>query len=278
MLADFRLKVFMAVSEEGNFTKAARKLGISQPAVSQNVAELEKDLDVSLFQRSRGAVTLTAAGLAFKDYATQILGWYNAAEEMFGPSGRINANRPVRISADGFCAECIVPDLLSSLMAVNPKIAFKTVVSGDCDVRIWCDPHTGELSLEDSAGYVGDIEAVALTSDQTLAGIEDLRKIPSGVRLAVWSPYSGLLSTDIKARIAMELDSSSSVVRFVSSAPGTVGLVPRQAASGNGLFRLPVGLPQLLFDLKVSPSDIFARTPLYSNFTKFLKKLLFFIN
>ena len=44
MLEDFRLKVFMAVRSEHSFTKAARSLGISQPAVSQNIAELEKEI------------------------------------------------------------------------------------------------------------------------------------------------------------------------------------------------------------------------------------------
>ena len=41
-MEDFRLKVFKAVVQEGSFTKAAKALGITQPAVSQNIAELEK--------------------------------------------------------------------------------------------------------------------------------------------------------------------------------------------------------------------------------------------
>ena len=48
MLQDFRLKVFMAVAEYGSFTKAAESLGVSQPAVSQNIAELERNLGVRL--------------------------------------------------------------------------------------------------------------------------------------------------------------------------------------------------------------------------------------
>ena len=48
MLADFRLKVFMAVSEEGNFTKAARKLGISQPAVSGRLKRAREKLRQAL--------------------------------------------------------------------------------------------------------------------------------------------------------------------------------------------------------------------------------------
>ena len=41
MLDDFRLRVFMMVAAEGSFTRAAQHLGVSQPAVSQNIAELE---------------------------------------------------------------------------------------------------------------------------------------------------------------------------------------------------------------------------------------------
>lgn len=42
MFEDFRLKVFMAVAETGSFTKAAKSIGISQPAVSQNINALER--------------------------------------------------------------------------------------------------------------------------------------------------------------------------------------------------------------------------------------------
>ena len=63
MLEDFRLKVFMTVASRGSFTLAAKELGISQPAVSQNVAELEKSVGAELLVRSRGSVALTPAGV-----------------------------------------------------------------------------------------------------------------------------------------------------------------------------------------------------------------------
>ena len=78
MLEDFRLKVFMAVAETGSFTKASRKLGVSQPAVSQNISSLEKETGAILFQRARGEVSLTSEGLVFKEYASRIQYWYSA--------------------------------------------------------------------------------------------------------------------------------------------------------------------------------------------------------
>lgn len=65
MLQDFKLKVFMEVARKRSFTLAAKALGITQPAVSQNISELEKELGTVLVDRSGRAVKLTAAGLVF---------------------------------------------------------------------------------------------------------------------------------------------------------------------------------------------------------------------
>ena len=73
MFEDFRLKVFMTVAREKSFTKAASELGVSQPAVSQNVSELEKSAGVKLFDRLRGEVVLTPQGRIFMEYVQRII-------------------------------------------------------------------------------------------------------------------------------------------------------------------------------------------------------------
>jgi DNA-binding transcriptional LysR family regulator len=73
MLEDFRLQVFMAVCRERSFTKAAAELGVSQPAVSQNIAELERIVGMKLFARLKGEIALTGEGEVFKDYAERLL-------------------------------------------------------------------------------------------------------------------------------------------------------------------------------------------------------------
>lgn len=97
MLEDFRLKVFMAVDKCRSFTAASRELGISQPAVSQNIAELERNLGAPLFTRARGEVTLTDKGMLFKEYASQILHWYAAAQEAFSSDDAAEAGERVTI-------------------------------------------------------------------------------------------------------------------------------------------------------------------------------------
>ncbi|MCQ2149414.1 MAG: LysR family transcriptional regulator [Bacteroidales bacterium] len=83
MLDNYRLKVFSVVTREGSFTGAAKELGISQPAVSQHIAELEKSLGCTLLTRARGKVSLNAHGRELREYAERILYWVEKAEQHF---------------------------------------------------------------------------------------------------------------------------------------------------------------------------------------------------
>ena len=104
-MEDFRLRVFDTLAREGSFTATARALGVSQPAVSQHVAELEKALGAQLFERTRGAAVLTPAGRKFKEYSDQILHWYEEASIAFATDQpqmlkKRAEKKPIYIQAD----------------------------------------------------------------------------------------------------------------------------------------------------------------------------------
>lgn len=98
-MPDFRLQVFVKVAKRLNLTQAAQELGISQPAVSKNIQELEIQYGTQLLNRSGSKISLTPAGKLFVIHAESILDSYGALEaEMYRISN--NYCGEIRISAD----------------------------------------------------------------------------------------------------------------------------------------------------------------------------------
>jgi len=75
------LRYFVAVAEEQNFTRAAARVGIGQPPLSQQIRDLERDLGVTLFVRRPQGAVLTDAGEAFLPEARQVLAGAERARE-----------------------------------------------------------------------------------------------------------------------------------------------------------------------------------------------------
>jgi DNA-binding transcriptional LysR family regulator len=89
------IRYFLAVAEEQNFTRAAKKVGIGQPPLSQQIRALEEELDAALFHRfSRGA-ELTSAGRAFLPEAQAMLRQAERAKKVaqLGAKGQVGQLR-----------------------------------------------------------------------------------------------------------------------------------------------------------------------------------------
>ena len=80
---------FAAVAAEGNLTRAAERLFVSQPALTKQIRRLESQLGVRLFTRSRAGMALTAAGQALADSTPALLaGWDHALRETKAAASR----------------------------------------------------------------------------------------------------------------------------------------------------------------------------------------------
>ncbi|MBU5455838.1 LysR family transcriptional regulator, partial [Caproiciproducens sp. MSJ-32] len=74
-------KIFWQVSKSKSFSRAAKELYMTQPAISQSIIQLETELDTRLFNRTTKGVSLTAEGKALYDYVNSAMMLINSGEE-----------------------------------------------------------------------------------------------------------------------------------------------------------------------------------------------------
>jgi LysR family transcriptional regulator, transcriptional activator of the cysJI operon len=130
-MENFRLKVFRTVAEEVSFRRAAERLHLSQPAVSQQIQALEEELETTLFDRGRGRVRLTDAGVVLLRYARK---GARMAEEARAALERLRGETSgaLRIGASMTVTQYILPRMLGPFLEQHPRIEL-VVTSGNTD-------------------------------------------------------------------------------------------------------------------------------------------------
>ncbi|MFV2054381.1 LysR family transcriptional regulator [Aliiroseovarius sp. YM-037] len=123
-------RAFLATVEEGSLSAAARALGQTQPTLSRQVAQLEEELDVVLFDRLGRSLKLTQAGFDLLDH---IRAMRDAATGLsLAASGRSQAvEGRVSITATDFMATYALPSILKRLHAIAPGIEVDIITSNE---------------------------------------------------------------------------------------------------------------------------------------------------
>lgn len=116
-----QLRYFLAVAAELNFTRAAARIGIAQPPLSQQISSLEKEIGTPLFVRSKRGVTLTAAGEAFIAYAQRAV---TATEKAADVARGISKGQLGLLSVGAVFSSLytVVPPTLRILLKSHPHI------------------------------------------------------------------------------------------------------------------------------------------------------------
>src|ERR1700741_105716 len=115
------LRYFVAVAEELNFTRAAQRLNTAQPSLSQQIQDLEQEVAVPLFIRTKRSVKLTAAGTAFLNEARLTLAQARRAVASARQAAR--AGESTLVLGFGPAAEIkLFPSTLTSLRASFPTL------------------------------------------------------------------------------------------------------------------------------------------------------------
>jgi DNA-binding transcriptional LysR family regulator len=116
-----RLRTFRVLSETLHFRHAAERLGISQSAVTQQIAALERDLGAALFERIGRRVYLTSAGRVLSEEAAKVLSSVSRAREAVGAVSSGDAGR-LRVGASTTPGIYLLPEVLGRFRADFPRV------------------------------------------------------------------------------------------------------------------------------------------------------------
>src|SRR3954464_12818940 len=174
-----QLSSFLAVAREGSVSAAAEKLFVTQPSISAAVSALSRELGVDLTERVGRGVGLTAAGLAFRPYAADVLGLIEQGRQSAREAADFSM-RSLRLVAVATAAEFVVPSLLRSFASAYPEInltlevanrasVFERVLEHEADVAIAGRPPEDERIAGD-AFLKNDLAIIAAPDDPLATG------------------------------------------------------------------------------------------------------------
>ena len=254
-----RLRTFQVLSETLHFRRAAEALGITQSAVSQQIAALERDLGAPLFERIGRRVYLTPAGEALARDAVRVLSAVSRAREDVAAVSRGDAGR-LRVGASTTPGIYLLPGLLGRLRARFPRVALELRLSNsrqvealtlanavDLGVCGFRPVHEELFEIELGEDSIVAVAAPALAGRRRRVAPGELARWPcvarepgSATRAAV---DAALARVGLRAAPALELPSPEALVRAVEAGLGygfASELAVRDALRARRLVRLSI--------------------------------------
>jgi DNA-binding transcriptional LysR family regulator len=215
-----QLEYFVAVVEEANFTRAAERVHVAQPAVSAQIQRLERDLGQPLLDRSRRVVRLTAAGEAVLPYARAALG---AVADMHIAVDEVTQMVRGAVTIGTVSSHSVdIPRLLADFHADHPNV--EITLGTDSSDNLIEGLRTGQL----------DMAIVSVGPDETPDGLE-VEVVTDEAIQAVVSPSDALAKrtkirlTDLRDRTLIALPVGAGIRYQFDSACARAGVAPRIA-------------------------------------------------
>ncbi|MGC4018293.1 MAG: selenium metabolism-associated LysR family transcriptional regulator [Muricomes sp.] len=128
-----QLEAFVAIADEGSFSKAAKSLFLTQPTVSAHISSLEQELNVRLFVRNTKEVNLSEDGKVLYVHAKQMVSLQKQIEMVFDKT-RKESSHCIRIAASSVPAQYLLPQILAQFSEKYPEEQFKLMETDSAKV------------------------------------------------------------------------------------------------------------------------------------------------
>ncbi|MEQ5840882.1 LysR family transcriptional regulator [Paraburkholderia acidicola] len=149
------MRIFVRVVERGNLSRAAKDLGLGQPAVSDRIERLEQHLGVKLLLRSTRALSCTDEGSLFYQKSKVVLDAADEAQAAVTVGNKIVRGR-IRIAAPHGLGDVVLPDIIAVIRDQNPELHIDLILNDEVT-----DPVTEGVDISLRLGQMGDGNFVA---------------------------------------------------------------------------------------------------------------------
>ncbi|MFK3780173.1 LysR family transcriptional regulator [Agrobacterium sp. NPDC089420] len=252
-----QVRSFIAVATELNFSRAARRLNMTQPPLSRQIRLLEQELDVILFERTSRNVVLTPAGLAFLAEAQKLLELGNAAITVTRRAARGSAGS-VKIAFVGASTYSFLPKFISQARASAPQVELELVQMETAEQRQAINAGNIDLGLSRPLTGKHHLESLCVAREPMMLAIPRAHPLAARRRPALnalnGEPFimfssparylhdklTGLIEQNgLMPRIVQSMTHSQAILSLVSAGIG-LALVPadtQNACFDNVVFR-----------------------------------------
>jgi molybdate transport repressor ModE-like protein len=159
-----RLQTLIEVARRGSITEAARALGLTQPAVSRRIQQLESEFSAPLLHRSRRGVALTEVGRLVLEEATTLADRYGRLKETVGAHVRLEQGA-VRVGGGATAVSFLLPPLIATFRRRHGGVVFHLVEAGSRDVEAAVLAESIELGIVTLPARSDELVAVPLRRD-----------------------------------------------------------------------------------------------------------------
>ncbi|MFT0531498.1 LysR substrate-binding domain-containing protein [Castellaniella hirudinis] len=177
-----QLEVFDAVATAGSVRRAAEHLHLTQPAVSMALAELERQLGSTLFDRERGRLHLNAQGAEQLPLAREILERLQDMQRRH-PDARGALNGALRIGASNTVGNYLVGELLGPMVAQHPMVALHLTVDNTRDITGMLLNHAIDIACVEGPVHHAQLDTLPWRSDALVVCAAPSHPLASAARL-----------------------------------------------------------------------------------------------
>ena len=172
----------ITIAESGSLNKAAQILYIAQPSLTSSMQELEKELGISIFNRSGRGVTPTADGAEFLQHAKQLYSQYEMIAEKYGNPGNIKKKFGVSTQHYSFAVKAFV-ELVKSFDTTHYEFAIRETKTKDVINDV------ASLKSEIGILYLSDFNRAAISKLLRTAGLEFHHLIQCKAYVYLWKGH-----------------------------------------------------------------------------------------